>query len=77
MFAFQSDTSAGQELAIGRRNCRHDGQRPSVGVIEERHPLLGAIVMSVDHMWGVNELDAIVDQPFVCGMDIRYVQIDQ
>ena len=45
-------------LALGPRRRGHEGQGVALAVIEERHPLLGAVVVGVDEVRRAGEVDA-------------------
>ena len=56
-------------------DLRHDRQRPTVRILEEGHPFLGAVIVSMDHVRRIDELDPASLQLFMGLLDIGYAEI--
>jgi hypothetical protein len=54
----------------------HDRERPSLGILEECHPLLGAVGVAMDHVRLADELDAASFHPLARLRDVRHPEIE-
>ena len=56
-------------------HLRHDRQRATFRVLEERHPFFRAVGMTMNHVRRMGKLDATLAQRAVCLADIRHAEV--
>jgi hypothetical protein len=62
---------ASESLRGSRLYLTHDGERTSLEIVEERHPLLRAVAVAVDEVRRAREGDAPPLELVVGGVDVR------